>query len=58
MTDTSPLIKLKSALSSLRSEIRSMDVSLGFASAQVMHTKVYHKMRGGAVGDAEEEDDA
>jgi hypothetical protein len=40
MADTSPLIRIKAALASLRSECRAMDTHLGALGAAVMQSRV------------------
>lgn len=52
MTDTSPLIRVKAALSALRAEIKTFDLHLGVLGHAVMQSKVQHKVaaRGGSAG--------
>lgn len=52
MTDTSPLIRVKAALSALRNEIKTFDLHLGVLGHAVMQSKVQHKVaaRGGSAG--------
>ena len=40
MTDTSPLVKIKAALSKLRSEINSMDIRIGVLGHTLMQSKL------------------
>jgi len=43
VTDTSPLIKVKAALSSIRSECRSLDLQIGVVSHAVLQARITHK---------------
>lgn len=44
MTDTSPLIKIKAALSALRNEVKLMDLHVGVVGHAVMQSKISHKV--------------
>jgi estrogen-related receptor beta like 1 len=46
VTDTSPLIKVKAALSSIRSECRSLDLQIGVVSHAVLQARITHKRSG------------
>jgi hypothetical protein len=46
MTDTSPLIRIKAALSNLRGEIKTLDLQLGVCGHAVMQHRISHKMAG------------
>jgi estrogen-related receptor beta like 1 len=48
MTDTSPLIRVKAALTALRAESRTFDLHIGVVGHAVLHSKVSHKVGGGA----------
>lgn len=48
LTDTSPLIRIKSALASLRAEIKAMDLQTGVVGQAVMAAKVSHKVAAAA----------
>eukprot|EP00163_Fabomonas_tropica_P032776 TRINITY_DN835_c1_g1_i1.p1 TRINITY_DN835_c1_g1~~TRINITY_DN835_c1_g1_i1.p1 ORF type:complete len:446 (+),score=135.89 TRINITY_DN835_c1_g1_i1:168-1505(+) len=43
MTDTSPLIKIKAALSNIKKEIQEMDVRIGMVQQSVLHTRLRNK---------------
>ena len=54
VTDTSPLIKVKAALSSIRAECRSLDLQIGVVSHAVLQARITHKRdihRGGDIDD-------
>jgi estrogen-related receptor beta like 1 len=46
MTDTSPLIKIKTALQDIRNEVKLMDLHLGVVGHAVMQSKINHKTAG------------
>jgi hypothetical protein len=45
MTDTSPLIKVKAALSGLRAECKALDLQIGVLGHAVMQSRITHKQR-------------
>lgn len=50
MTDTSPLMKIKSALAKLRAEMKDMDLRIGVVGHSLMQSKM--RVKAGTVGDS------
>ena len=45
MTDTSPLVRVKAALTALRGESKALDLQLGVLGHAVMQSRVAHRHR-------------
>ena len=46
MTDTSPLVKIKKAIHSLRQEIQALEIRLGVVSNTLLQAKIKEKSSG------------
>ena len=46
MTDTSPLVKIKKAIHSIRQEIQAMEIRLGVVSNTLLQSKIKEKSGG------------
>jgi hypothetical protein len=57
MTDTSPLIKIKAALQTLRTESAALDVQAGVIAHAVMQSRLSHKFMPGGAQPADDSDD-
>lgn len=58
MTDTAPLMRVKSALTKLRAEIKDMELRIGVVGHSLMQSKM--RIKAGTLGDTSdiEDDDA